>query len=170
MNNNIGKEFIEKTKYKYLGETDQDKELPQPPLEVEYDKDTILILLPSVENIKVKDIDLRQAIESRKSLRKYADKPLTMEELSYLLWCTQGVKRISSIPATIRNVPSAGARHSFETYLLINKVDGIKPGLYRYLAIEHKLMEVNIEPDMAEKVTNSCGNQIFIKNSAVTFI
>lgn len=167
---NTGKEFMEKTKYKYLGESDQNKGLPQPPLEMEYHKDKVLIDLPSVENIKVKDIDLREAIESRKSLRKYSDKALNMEELSYLLWCTQGVKRISSRPATMRNVPSAGARHSFETYLLINKVDGIKPGLYRYLAIEHKLMEVNIEADIAEKVTQSCGNQIFIKNSAVTFI
>lgn len=166
----IGKEFIEKTKYKYLGETDQQKELPQPPLELEYDKDAVLIDLPLVENLEVKNIDLRKAIESRKSLRKYSNNPLAIEELSYLLWCTQGVKGITSRPSTLRNVPSAGARHSFETYLLINRVNGIKPGIYRYLAIDHKLMEVNTEPDIAEKVTQSCGAQIFIKNSAVTFI
>ncbi len=170
MDNNIGQEFIEKTKYKYLDESDQEKELPQPPLEMEYDKDKILIDLPSIEDIKVKDISLREAIKSRRSLRKYADKALTIEELSYLLWCTQGVMKITSRPATLRNVPSAGARHSFETYLLINKVEGIRPGLYRYLAIEHKLIEVNMEANIAERVTESCGNQIFIKNSAVTFI
>ncbi|HSH35609.1 SagB/ThcOx family dehydrogenase [Schnuerera sp.] len=170
MTKNTGKEFMEKTKYKYMRKTDQQKELPQPPLELAYDKGEGLIELPSVDNIKVKEIDLREAIESRKSLRKYSNKPLTMEELSYLLWCTQGVKGITSRPTTLRNVPSAGARHSFETYLLINRVNGLKPGIYRYLAIEHKLLEVNTEPDIAEKITYSCHEQIFVKNSAVTFI
>lgn len=170
MTKNIGKEFIEKTKYQYMGETDQQKELPQPPLELAYDKDAVLIDLPPVKDIEVKEIDLRKVIESRKSLRKYADEPLTMEELSYLLWCTQGVKAITSRPTTLRNIPSAGARHSFETYLLMNRVNEIKPGIYRYLAIDHKLVEVNTEPGIAEKVTSSCLDQIFVKNSAVTFI
>ena len=64
--------------------------------------------------------------------------PLTI--LSYLLWCTQGVKEVFQGNATLRNVPSAGARHAFETYLLINNVDGITPGLYRFLALEHSLI------------------------------
>ncbi|CCQ92804.1 Nitroreductase [[Clostridium] ultunense Esp] len=170
MNKNIGGEFIEKTKYQYMGTTDQEKELPQPPLELEYEKGEVLIELPSVSNIKVNNIDLREAIESRKSLRKYSNEFLTKEELSYLLWCTQGVKAITSRPSTLRNVPSAGSRHSFETYLLINRVNGLKPGLYRYLAIDHKLLEVNTEPDIAEKITYSCNEQIYVKNSAVTFI
>lgn len=166
----IGQEFMEKTKYQYLEESDQQKGLPQPSLELEYAKDGTLIDLPKAEDIEVKPLDLREAIESRKSLRKYADKPLTIEELSYLLWCTQGVKTITSRPSTLRNVPSAGARHSFETYLLINMVDGMKPGLYRYLAIEHKLLEINTEHDIANKMSKSCLDQIFVKNSAVTFM
>lgn len=170
VNKTIGKEFMEKTKYQYLEESDQQKGLPQPPLELEYDKDGKLIDLPKVEDIEVKPLDLREAIEARKSLRKYADKALTLEELSYLLWCTQGVKKITSRPSTLRNVPSAGARHSFESYLLINKVEGIKPGLYRYLAIDHKLLEVNTEPAIALKVTKACLDQVFVNNSAVTFI
>ena len=36
--NNIGKEFLEKTKYKYLTGSDQMKGVEQPPLELEYDK------------------------------------------------------------------------------------------------------------------------------------
>ncbi|KNF07063.1 SagB-type dehydrogenase domain protein [Gottschalkia purinilytica] len=170
MSNGIGKEFMEKTKYKYMGESDQEKGIPQPPLELEYGDDAILIDLPSVENIEIKGMDLKEAIESRKSLRKYDATSLTIEELSYLLWCTQGVKRVASRPATLRTVPSAGCRHALETYLLINKVDGIKPGLYRYLAIENKLMQLSLDPEMAEKVAYSCLEQDFIKNSAVTFI
>ncbi|MBU5675568.1 SagB/ThcOx family dehydrogenase [Alkaliphilus sp. MSJ-5] len=170
MSKGIGKEFMEKTKYKYLEESDQDKGLPQPPLELGYEANSVLIDLPPVENINIKSIDLRKVIESRKSLRKYSKTALNIEELSYLLWSTQGVKQVVSRPATIRTVPSAGARHAIETYLLINKVDGINPGLYRYIALSHKLMEVNLDPEIDEKISNSCLRQDFIKNSAVTFI
>ncbi len=51
---NIGKEFMEKTKYQYLDETDQQKGLPQPPLELEYDSNSTIIDLPLAENIEVK--------------------------------------------------------------------------------------------------------------------
>jgi len=170
MSKGIGKEFMEKTKYVYLDESDQEKGLPQPSLELEYNTNAVMIDLPSVENIEIENIDLRKAIESRKSLRKYDDTALTIDELSYLLWCTQGVKQVVSRPATIRTVPSAGARHAFETYLLINKVEGIKKGLYRYISLSHKLMEVSMEPGMDEKISNSCLRQDFIKSSAVTFI
>ena len=47
---------------------------------------------------------------------------LSLAELSYLLWCTQGVKETKGQAATLRTVPSAGARHAFETYLLVNNV------------------------------------------------
>ncbi|WIV12389.1 SagB/ThcOx family dehydrogenase [Proteiniborus sp. MB09-C3] len=170
MTKGIGKEFMEKTKHKYEEDSDQEKGLPQPPLELEWDENAVLIGLPSVDKLEMKSMDLRKAIETRKSLRKYADTPLALEELSYLLWCTQGVKQVVSRPATLRTVPSAGARHAFETFLLINNVEGLKPGLYRYIAISHKLMEISTDPEMAQKVTTACHEQEFIKNSAVTFI
>ena len=93
-----------------------------------------------------------------------------MDQLSYLLWCTQGVKEVFQGTATLRNVPSAGARHAFETYLLINNVDGITPGLYRFLILEHSLLSVSLDKDMADKITQACLNQTFIKSSAVTFL
>ena len=93
-----------------------------------------------------------------------------MEQLSYLLWCTQGVKAVFQGAATLRNVPSAGARHAFETYLLINKVEGITPGLYRFLGLEHSLIPVLLDKDIADKITKACLNQNFVKSSAVTFL
>lgn len=165
-----GKEFMEKTKYQYLGESDQDKGLPQPPLELDCPEASTFIDLPSIEQIKVKELDLSVAMEQRKTVRKYSSLPLSIEELAYLLWYTQGVKTVSSRPATLRTVPSAGARHAFETYLLINRVEGLKPGIYKYIALEHKLVPVNLAPDVGQNVTRSANNQIFIDKSAVTFI
>lgn len=166
----IAQEFMERTKYKHLGESDQTRGLPQPPLEAEYDLLKPKISLPSPGDLKLGQDAFIGLVNGRRSLRQYSDKPYTLQELSYLLWCTQGVRRYKEGVASYRSVPSAGARHAFETYPLINRVDGVKSGLYRYLAFEHKLTEVDLEPGIADKVIAGCLGQGFIGFSAVTFL
>jgi SagB-type dehydrogenase family enzyme len=123
-----------------------------------------------VEQMNARELDLTLSMGERKTVRKYDQKALNLEELAYLLWYTQGVKRVTPRPVTLRTVPSAGARHSFETYLLINNVTGLTPGLYKYVALEHKLMVVSLEIGLSEKVSRIAANQVFINDSAVTFI
>ncbi|WP_292467826.1 SagB/ThcOx family dehydrogenase [Methanolobus sp.] len=165
-----GKEFMEKTQYRYLDISDQSMGYPQPALELG-DKDTGNIIdLPLPKDIQVKDIDLRQAIEKRTSIRNYSSEPLSIEELSYLLWCTQGVKEVVRNVVTFRTVPSAGARHALETYILANNVKELEKGLYRFLPIEHKLVEIDMEKDIADKIKHGCLDQAFVKTSAATFI
>jgi SagB-type dehydrogenase family enzyme len=165
----IGKEFLEKTKEKYFTETDQQKGLPRPPKELEYDNSIPLIQLPKPADIKLKDKSLRECIEKRKSVREYSNKPLALDELSYLLWCTQGVRKLTD-RYILRNVPSAGARHPFETYLLLKNIDGINPGLYRFTASQHALVGVNLENDIAQKIKEACGNQDLFDPCAAVFI
>lgn len=162
----IGKDFMELTMYKNLGESDQQKGMTQPPLEVEY-LDGEVIKLPK-EILKTNAL-LDEIIVQRKSLRKYADKPLTLEELSYLLWSTQGIKSKNE-KVTMRTVPSAGARHPFHTFLLINNVEGLKPGIYRYNALSHTLVTYNLEDNIAEKTVAACLGQPFVATAAATFI
>ncbi|HBW37341.1 nitroreductase family protein [Desulfosporosinus sp. BICA1-9] len=131
----IGQQFIKQTKHSNLGPSDQSSGKPQPPIQLEYDKSQPVVKLPKPSEIITEFVDVRTVIEQRKSIRRYSNIPLTMDQLSYLLWCTQGVKEVFQGTATLRNVPSAGARHVFETYLLINNVDGITPGLYKYFKI-----------------------------------
>ena len=169
MNPDVGKEFMEKTKNLDLGESDQSKGLPQPPLELPYDKSMKVYDLPAPATLRFGSYHLGKAITERKSLRAYSDEPLTLEELSWLLWCTQGVKEVIGWPATLRTVPSAGARHAFETYLLINRVEGLEPGLYRFIASEHKLVEENLEEGLVDKLAATCG-QNKVKSCAATFI
>ena len=166
----IGQEFMEKTKHKYLGESGRSLGLPDPPTEAEYDLLKPKICLPPPTDLQLGGKTLIEVINGRKSLRQYSDMALSLEELSYLLWCTQGVKKIKPGVATLRTVPSAGARHAFGTYLLINKVDGLNPGLYRFMALEHKLIEVNLEPDIVDKAVAGCGGQSFVGSSAATFM
>jgi SagB-type dehydrogenase family enzyme len=170
LENSIGKEFIEKTKYQHLDKSDQMKGIPQPLLEKEYDKTKALIDLPIPKDIIINEISLRKAIERRKTIREYSKKPISIDDLSYLLWCTQGVKEIVPNLVTRRTVPSAGARHAFETYLLINNVSSLKPGLYRFLALKHKLLEINLDSNIADDIVRGCHDQYFVKTGAVTFI
>lgn len=166
----IGLEFIEKTKYKNKEERDSEKGISQPPLELDYDKRKTIIELPDPAKIKVKNIDIREAIESRDSFRVYKDSNISLEELSFILWSTQGVKEIIKGKVTIRNVPSAGARHAFETYILVNSVEGLQKGLYRYIAIENRLVEISFEDKIDDKIMEACLCQKSVKSSAVTFI
>jgi len=169
MMSSIGKEFMERTKFLYLDRSDQSSNLPQPPLEMEYDASRQIKDLPAPENIKIRSFDLREAIEDRRSIRRYSQEPVTIEELSYILWVTQGVVQVTP-GVTFRNVPSAGARHALETYLLINNVRDVPEGIYRFLAIEHKLVEINTQLGIADRVTEGCLGQDFIRKSAVTFV
>ncbi|MBI5961397.1 MAG: nitroreductase, partial [Chloroflexi bacterium] len=153
----IGSQFIVDTQYQNMDQSDQQKGVPQPPLELPYDTTQPLMDLPDPTTLALPPVDLREIIEQRTTIRNYAQTPLSVLELSHLLWCTQGVKSAANNMATRRTVPSAGARHAFETFLLINNVEGIDPGIYRFLAGEHKLLalELGERQDAIRRVTRA---------------
>ena len=168
---NDGYEFVQETKYPNLSEPDQQAGKPQPPYEIPLEVGKILIDLPKPDAIDLGSFDLRTAIEMRRSLRRYTEDALSLEELSYLLWLTQGVKKIDEKRhVTWRTVPSAGCRHPFETYLSINRVGDLKPGCYRYASVEHQLVALDISDTFNQKLTDACLGQRQVATSAVTFI
>ncbi len=170
MSKGIGQEFMRKTRYEEMGKSLQQQGVPQPPLELPLPDGAELIALPAPSNLKIPALDVRTAIERRKTLRKYQDKSLSLDELSFLLWSTQGIKEILDRPVTLRTVPSAGARHAFETYILVNRVDTLKSGLYRFIATKHALYPVKLEATITAEVMHACLDQTQIEGSAVTFI
>ncbi len=155
-------------------ETDQMKNLPQPPLEKSHDDARIVSNLPPPKKIELKEKNIFNCIKSRKSRRNFTSASLSLEELSFLLWSTQGVKdvikRFDRAYATLRTVPSAGARHPFETYLVIQKVTGLEPGIYRYMATEHCLEFLYNGSDLKTKILEATFDQKFSANCAVVFI
>jgi SagB-type dehydrogenase family enzyme len=171
MQKNSGQEFMVKTRYENISPSPQDGgTIPQPPLELPLPEGAELIPLTPHENLVMPGMDLREAVEARRTVRNYNSAPLTLDELDYLLWLSQGVKCVSSRPSTARTVPSAGARHAFETYLLVNRVDGLVPGLYRYMAIENGLVNLNASADITRQVKSACFDQPQLENCAVAFI
>ncbi len=169
MTKHAGRDFMRNTCYDRLEVSGQERGLPQPPLEIPVPEGAKRIALPRPEDLEIPAMDLREAIEQRKSWRKYREEALNLEELSFLLWCTQGIKTVTNRPVTFRTVPSAGARHAFETYLLVNRVSGVEPGLYRYIASEHALLPLNLESGLPEKLSEACMKQSKIIHSAVSF-
>ncbi len=170
MNEDTGKQFIEKTKYKNMVPSAQQLGIPQPPLETEITSDQEAIKLPDPDFDAVKAFGLVRAINERKSIRKYASNPLTMEELSLLLWCTQGVKSLIPGHATFRTVPSAGARHALDTYLLLNRISGLLQGLYYYQAADHHILPLSSVPGLDNRIVQGALGQEMIKAAAVCFI
>ena len=153
-------------------ESDQQKKVPPPPLQQPYPEDAELIDLVLPEEFSVGKKPLIDVIRNRRSRRQFSDEPVTVEELSFLLWATQGVRKVSENKVnTLRTVPSAGARHPFETYLVINRVRGLHPGLYRYLPLNHKIYRLSrVDSEFLRKLTEAAQGQSFISRAAVVFV
>lgn len=152
-------------------EPDQRKDVAPPPLEKPFDDAAGLIDLVDPKEFSIGQMPLIDAIANRESRRVFTDEALTLEELSLLLWATQGVRLVDENKVwTKRVVPSGGARQPFETYLLVNKVDSIERGIYRYLPIEHKLILVSENLPDADELMEKAWFQNFIGKSAVVFV
>lgn len=151
--------------------SDQMAGLPQPPLSKPAKSSVIISLTKNFEDV-IKNNDFLNLINRRTSKRKYSNESLSMEELAFLLWTTQGVKNIigKQRKATMRTVPSAGARHPFETYLFVNLVEGLEPGIYHYLPLEHKLEFIKTIENQEDRLTKAYCGQSFLGNAAVDFV
>jgi SagB-type dehydrogenase family enzyme len=167
----IGYQYMRQSRRSELAETesDQQKGLPQPPLEKAAPVGAARIALPGPRAVGLAPLDFVALLEQRATLRRYPPDPLSLAELAYLLWASLGVKEVLA-HSTRRTVPSAGARHAFETVVLVNAVDGLAPGLYRYLALSHELVRLEAPPDITAQVMAACLDQQQIAQSAVTLI
>jgi SagB-type dehydrogenase family enzyme len=168
------REFLKDTLRKEYNfrQTDQHQGVPAPPIQKPYDPTAHRISLLSYADFKssISGTDLLTAVIGRESRRHYLPAPLSLAELSFLLFSTQGVRHTPHPSVSLRTVPSAGARHSFETYLVIRNVQDVDPGLYRYLPLEHELVFLEDVEDMEMRVSLACFGQQFVGAGAVTFV
>jgi SagB-type dehydrogenase family enzyme len=166
-------------------ETDQKKGMPLPASQKSFPRDATLSDLVAPENLTIGQMPLVEVIRRRRSRREFTEAPLTLEELSFLLWATQGVDQDATrafrewlagvigvpakeITAVLRTVPSAGACNPFETYLVVNHVDELAPGLYRYLPAQHKLLQLQSGTATVEKARGAFVQ--WLEKSAVVFV
>lgn len=152
-------------------ESDQELKRPQPPLvKAPMRGEESRIPLPrDFDTLKLKN-DLLSLIRDRRSARIYTGAEMTLLQLSFLLWATQGVKKLRGRSyATLRTVPCGGARHEFETYLLVRNVTGLRPGAYHYLPLDHALEYLHPVDDLEQAISDSLSGQTWAAKANVVF-
>ena len=111
-----------------------------------------------------------RAIASRRSVRAYAtDSPMTLDELSRLLYLTAGTTADLQGNAR-RAAPSSGALYPIELYPIVHRVHGLAPGVYHYSVRDHALELVRpgdyrtavVEQSIAQEFLGECGVVLFL--------
>jgi SagB-type dehydrogenase family enzyme len=106
------------------------------------------------------DMSLEEAIAKRRSIRSYSPTPLTLQEISQLLWAAQGITEPNR---GLRAAPSAGATYPYEVYVVT------KEGVFHYIPKGHKLEKIkdgNIRADL----TASAMGQASVRDAGAVFI
>ena len=123
--------------------TDQSRGIKPPPAEKPCNpEDRRIDLIKPGDWQSIHKVSVEAAIAQRKSIRSYTKDTIKLEELSFLLWATQGLRGKGSAVRNYRTVPSAGCRHALETYIAVFRAEGIPKAIYRYLPMSHQLIEV----------------------------
>jgi SagB-type dehydrogenase family enzyme len=157
--------------------------VPQPPFQKPIPEDSELADLQQINSNTAPKADFFTCTSSRISRRAYSVEPMSINELSFLLWCTQGVKKVISGYRAflkdgsgrnyLRPVATGGSIPSYETYLAINNVSDIERGIWKYLPLSNKLLRIKnadkLPEDISNVFTNPCQDQSYASRAAAVF-
>ena len=118
-------------------------------------------------NISTKNF-FNEILIKRKSIRDFSEKPINIQELSYLLWASTGIQR-KEFGYDFRTAPSAGALYPIETYLIINNVENVPKGVYHYLIKDHALEELKLG-DLSIDIAKAALDQNMCATTSVVFV
>ncbi len=111
------------------------------------------------------EVSLEETLLHRSSVREYANVPLTIEDISQLLWAAQGI----TTEWGGRTAPSAGALYPLEVYLVVGNVENLAPGVYKYKPERHELVKVK-DGDVRRELTKAALGQTWIKEGAIDIV
>ena len=130
------------------------------------------------------DSDLWSCVNRRRSVRSFGATPVSLLELSRLLWASSGITNSYVTPhgqEFYRATPTAGALYPIETYIVANKVEDLEPGLYHYRVAGHDMLERPIvegshslellrNGDLREEIVAASFDQRFCGKAGVVFL
>ncbi len=116
------------------------------------------------------EMSVEEAILKRRSRREYLDRPLSLEQLSQLLWAAQGITE-PSLWVGLRSAPSAGGLYPLELYAVVKNggVEGLEAGCYHYLPHEHAL-KLMVRGDVSRELMAACIDQEWVGAAPVNFV
>lgn len=133
----------------------------------EYDNPIARITLPEPKTGG--EANLWKLLMKRRSRREYStNKPLKLNDLSVLLWATQGLTAQFD-DTFFRTAPSAGGLYPVETYLCVRNVESLEAGLYHFRPGDYDL-ELLQTGDMSVQLTEAALQQTVILGAQATFI
>ena len=166
MNMRVGDEFQEGTKYCRDRMSGRGLDwASKPDVYKEYPNAERIELLSETE---IRALPLEEVLRKRKSVRHYAPDALTNGQLSYLLWASSGIQRIERGFA-FRTAPSAGALYPIETYIVANRVEDLRAGVYHYSVRQHCL-EALKEGDFSSQMAIAALGQRICFEAATVFV
>jgi SagB-type dehydrogenase family enzyme len=112
--------------------------------------------------------DLWECLSLRRSHRRYKDRPLTLGELTALVWSTQGIT-LAGRHYLFRTSPSAGALYPVETYLSVQRVDGVDTGIW-HLNVQKFELELLAAGDYRRSLVEAGLTQNFLGTASVVFL
>lgn len=114
------------------------------------------------------NISFEETIYKWKATRRFKNQPLTLQQLSQLLWSCGGLT-VDGVSSATRVYPSAGAIYPLEIYVVCGNVKDLQNGVYKYNYKEHSL-ELIKQGDFRNELTKFAHNQFFISQAPVSFI
>lgn len=127
--------------------------------------------LPSPE--QTGNMSVEKALSQRRSRRNFRDTEITSGQLSQLLWAAYGVTLPipdhTEFRGGFRTAPSAGGLYPFEIYVVTGKVEGIEPGIYKYVPAEHKIVPV-VNGDKRKELCAAAYNQEMILQAPAVIV
>jgi SagB-type dehydrogenase family enzyme len=113
-------------------------------------------------------VSVEEAIYLRRSVRKYKDLPLSIEQVGQLLWSAGGVT-IDGVTGPTRAYPSAGALYPIKIYSVVNNVIGLEKGVYFYIYDRHELQLVR-RGNFVKELSEAAHGQWMISEAPVNII
>lgn len=162
-----GHQYLKKTRFnrRTLNERDRLRIEPGETFKTYPAAEQVALPSPSLTQFPA---DLWQLLQQRRSTRRYPGTPMTTEELSLLLWASQGITGRAG-NWLFRTAPSAGALYPIETYLAVDKVEDLAGGLYHF-NVRDFLLERLLATPVASQVAEACLMQRFMAKGSVIFI
>ncbi len=111
-------------------------------------------------------ISVESALQKRRSVREYKNLPISLSDLSQLLWAAQGITGSGGL----RTAPSAGALYPLEVSVIAGNVNGLQAGTYVYKPEGHELLKTAGGDKRAELSRAALGQSAITDAAAVLVI